>query len=70
MAYSFSYLQDNSGDMQSTSNPVRIEFHFSTLHHGDYDVLWGAELWFVVCGCVLRTSQSLVLGGNGLSVTC
>jgi len=19
----------------------------------DYDVLWGAELWFVVCGCVL-----------------
>ena len=54
MAYSFSYLQDNSGDMQySTSNPVRTEFHFSALHHGDYDVLWGAELWFVVCGCVL-----------------
>jgi hypothetical protein len=26
---------------------------FSALHHGDYDVLWGAELWFVVCGCVL-----------------
>jgi hypothetical protein len=41
-------------DMQySTSNPVRTEFHFSALHHGDYDVLWGAELWFVVCGCVL-----------------
>ena len=47
-----SYLQDNSGDMQySASNPVRTEFHFSALHHGDY-VLW-AELWFVVCGCVL-----------------
>jgi hypothetical protein len=55
MAYSFSYLQDNSGDMQySTSNPVRIEFHFSALHHGDYDVLWGPScgLWFVVvCWC-------------------
>jgi hypothetical protein len=37
----------------SASNPVRTEFHFSALHHGDYDVLWGAELWFVVCGCVL-----------------
>ena len=31
---------------------VRTEFHFSALHYGDY-VLWGAELWFVVCGCVL-----------------
>ena len=52
--YLDSYLQDNSGDMQySASNPVRTEFHFSALHHGDYDVLWGAELWFVVCGCVL-----------------
>jgi hypothetical protein len=49
--YLDSYLQDNSGDMQySASNPVRTEFHFSALHHGDYDVLWGAELWFVVCG--------------------
>ena len=48
--YLDSYLQD----MQySASNPVRTEFHFSALHHGDYDVLWGAELWFVVCGCVL-----------------
>jgi hypothetical protein len=52
--YLDSYLQDNSGDMQySASIPVRTEFHFSALHHGDYDVLWGAELWFVVCGCVL-----------------
>ena len=52
--YLDSYLQDNSGDIQySASNPVRTEFHFSALHHGDYDVLWGAELWFVVCGCVL-----------------
>jgi hypothetical protein len=52
--YLDSYLQDNFGDMQySASNPVRTEFHFSALHHGDYDVLWGAELWFVVCGCVL-----------------
>jgi len=34
----------------SASNPVRTEFRFSALHHGDYDVLWGAELWFVVCG--------------------
>ena len=43
--YLDSYLQDNSGDMQySASNPVRTEFHFSALHHGDYDVLWGAEL--------------------------
>ena len=51
--YLDSYLQDNSGDMQySASNPVRTEFHFSALHHGDYDVSW-AELWFVVCGCVL-----------------
>jgi hypothetical protein len=47
-----SYLQDNSGDMQySASNPVRTEFHFSALHHhGDYDVVLWAELWFVVCG--------------------
>jgi hypothetical protein len=52
--YLDSYLQDNSGDMQySASNPVHTEFHFFALHHGDYDVLWGAELWFVVCGCVL-----------------
>jgi hypothetical protein len=52
--YLDSYLQDNSSDMQySASNPVRTEFHFSALHRGDYDVLWGAELWFVVCGCVL-----------------
>ena len=52
--YLDSYLQDNSGDMQySASNPMRTEFHFSALHYGDYDVLWGAELLFVVCGCVL-----------------
>jgi hypothetical protein len=51
--YLDSYLHDNSGDVQySASNPVRTEFHFSELHHGDYDVLW-AELWFVVSGCVL-----------------
>jgi hypothetical protein len=52
--YLDSYLQDYSGDMQySVSNP-RTEFHFSALHHGDYDVLWGAELWLwfvVVCWC-------------------
>jgi hypothetical protein len=51
--YLDSYLQDNSDMQYSASNPVRTEFHFSALHHGDYDVLWGAELWFVVCGCVL-----------------
>ena len=51
---SCSYLQDDSGDMQySTSNPVRAEFHLSALHHGD-DVLWAAELWFVVCVGVLN----------------
>jgi hypothetical protein len=51
--YLDSYLQDNSGDMQYSASNPRTEFHFSALHHGDYDVLWGAELWFVVCGCVL-----------------
>jgi len=40
--YLDSYLQDNSGDMQySVSNPVRTEFHFSALHHGDYVLCWG-----------------------------
>ena len=48
-----SYFQDNSGDMQySASNPVP-EFHFSALHHGDYVLVLWAQLWFVVCGCVL-----------------
>ncbi len=35
----------------SASNPLRTEFHFSALHHGDY-VLW-AELWCVVCVAAL-----------------
>jgi hypothetical protein len=35
----------------SASNPLRTEFHFSALRHGDY-MLW-AELWFVVCVAAL-----------------
>ena len=27
--------------------PVRTEFHFSALRHGDY-VLWAADLWFAM----------------------
>jgi len=41
----------------SASNPVRVEFHFSTLCHGDY-VLW-AKLWFVVvCRCAISKKNS------------
>ena len=41
----------------SASNPVRKEFHFSTLYDGDY-VLW-AELWFVVvCRCAINKKIS------------
>ena len=58
-----------SGDMQySASNPVRTEFFFSALHHGDY-VLWAGVvvcgLWFVVCGCVLHLLPANILGFFG-----
>jgi hypothetical protein len=49
--YLDSYLQVSSDDMQySASNPVRTEFHFSALHHGDY-VLWAEFRFVVVCWC-------------------
>ncbi len=25
----------------------------------DYDVVWGAKLWFVVCGCVLVRQRAV-----------
>jgi hypothetical protein len=52
----------------SASNPVRTEIHFSALHHGDYDVLWGAELWFVVCDC-WRTKQRVRKKKSEKSIT-
>jgi len=51
--------------------PVRTEFHFSALPHGDY-VLWAAELWFVVvCGALNRVRQKIsqTYIGTGIVLT-
>jgi len=62
-----SYLQDDSGDIDmqySASIPVRMEFHFSALCHGD-NVLWaGCGLWLCV-GVPYCEYQKMGLIKNG-----
>jgi hypothetical protein len=53
--YLDSYLQDNYGDMQYSASTqcVRNSIFPHFIMVIDYDVVWGAKLWFVFCGCVL-----------------
>ncbi len=43
----------------SASNPLRMKFHFFTLHHGDDRVVW-AELWSVVARCNLAGNVGIL----------